>query len=484
MWRADRVPLERESRTAATRHRATALVAVAFAFSWVLPLAAPLAAEPAAPLAGQTWGVEVKAGYRDSEETKLRSPFPFPLSFLPVGQDKGFLETVDQGSHFDIAVVTLFYKGAWENHLATKVKVDLIDKWDRNPTSSDREWDIDEAWIRWGPETEPGNPHEGLTAYAKLGKFPKFERQDDRHLESYGLVSTSFNRMEDIGLEIGFDLGRHFYIKSSLTQGNPVFFRDVNALAGDNGTPLLDGTTPNPNPKLKSGLPIFYDADVDEINFDNPEVGLGLGFRLNDESGRFGLDILTWAYARDLGDEVDLNGTFYGADLDIIEGPFPDGLFAPDGSQLFASTRSPMQEGRKKREYGLNAWLYAGNFSAFGQYVDAELANLPRKAYEVELAYDWEMPYLELFGRQVFSYIAPAIRYSKINPDFRAAGTYPAQSVHWEWQKIDYGLRLGLLNGLDLTLEFADNEFVLNNGAKASEDEYLATFRYNWSRER
>ena len=476
MWRSGGGFEQRSSRsaraTARAKKRATAL-AVAFFVSG-LAATRPAPAEPAGAAAqealGHTWGIEVKAGYRDSEETRLQSPFQFPLSFLPPGQTKGFLETPDEGQHFELAVVTLFYKGAWDNGIATKVKLDLIDRWDRNPSSSDRKWDIDEAWVRWGPEVDPGDPHEGLSAYVKLGKFPKFERQDDRHLESYGLISTSFNRMEDIGLEVGFDFGRHFYLKSSLTQGNPLFFRDVNALAGDNGTPARDLSKPNPDPKVKSGLPIFYDADIDEIHFDNPEVGLGLGFRLNDDSGRFGLDVLAWGYARDLADRVELNGTFYGGDLAIINGPVP------------SLTRPAQASGTEKREFGANIWLYAGDFSFFGQYVDAKVANLPRTGYEVELHYDWEMPYFELFGQQVFSFIAPAFRYSKLDPEFTTTA-YPAPSVRWEWEKKDIGVRLGLVSGLDLTLELSDNEFV-RGGKKESEDEYLATFRYNWARNR
>ncbi len=451
-------------------------------------LAVPVWAEPAGsvsptagqPAAGHQWGFEIKAGYRDSEQAKFPSPFPFPTSFLPVGQTQGFLETPDEGSHFELAVVSLFYKGAWENGLATKVKIDLIDKWDRNPTSSDREWDIDEAWLRWGPEVEPAGFHgEGYTAYAKLGKFPKFERQDDRHLESYGVVSTAFNRMEDVGLEVGFDLGPNFYLKTSLTQGNPLFIRDVNAIAGDNGTPDTNPTVvANPVPKYKNGLPIFYDADVDELNFDHPETGLGLGFRLLDESGRFGLDLLAWGYVRDLAEHAELHGTFYGGDLDIMTGPFPNGI-----PGAFDPTTPPELRGNEKREVGANVWLYAGGFSLFGQYVDQELANLPRSGYELEVHYEWEMPYIELFGQQVFSFIAPAARFSKIDNDFVTAATYPAASAMWDWEKLDLGVRLGLINGLDLTLEFADNEFV-RQGKKESEDEYLATFRYNWSRER
>ena len=470
MSRAGGTSLSRPTRAARGGMEATAPAAVAsFLLLLTLP-AGPSFAEPVgtAELAGQTWGFEVKGGYRDSEATgRIASPFD---------REKVFLETPDPGDSFELAVVSLYYKGTFQNHLSTKVKVDLIDKWDRNPTSTDREWDVDEAWIRWGPEVEPGDPHEGFTAYAKLGKFPKFERQDDRHLESYGLVSTAFNRMEDVGLEVGVDLGRHFYLKSSLTQGNPVFIRDVNALAGDNGTPEL---LRSQSPKLGSGLPIFYDADVDELNFDNPEVGLGLGFRLNDDSGRFGLDVLAWGYARDLADTVELHGTFYGGDLDTLNGPVEVSLPRVNPVPIGLA-------GRDKREYGLNIWLYAGNFSFFGQYVDQEMANLPRTAYEVELAYDWEMPYFELFGQQVFSFLAPAVRFSRLDPDFDT-GRHPAVSAKWDWEKVDLGLRLGLINGLDLTLEWGDNEFLRGPATalfKDSEDEYLATFRYNWSRER
>lgn len=469
MSRAGGTRRKRPTRAARAWMGATAPAAVAsFLLCLTLP-AGPSFAEPVgtAELAGQTWGFEVKGGYRDSEYKRFPSPFA-PQSI--------FLETPDAGDSFELAVVSLFYKGTFKNNLSTKVKVDLIDKWDRNPTSTDREWDVDEAWIRWGPETEPGDPHEGFTTYAKLGKFPKFERQDDRHLESYGIVSTAFNRMEDVGLEVGFDLGRHFYLKSSLTQGNPVFIRDLNALAGDNGTPdRVRGQVT----RIQSGLPIFYDADVDKLDFDNPEVGLGLGFRLNDESGRFGLDVLAWGYARDLADTVELHGTLYGGDLDTLTGPVE---IAPPG----VNTIPIGLAGRDKREYGINVWLYAGGFSFFGQYVDQEMANLPRTAYEVELSYDWEMPYFELFGQQVFSFLAPAVRYSRLDPDFDTA-RHPAVSAEWEWDKVDLGLRLGLISGLDLTLEWADHQFVrflMAGPDEQSQYEYLATFRYNWARER
>src|SRR5690606_12302853 len=142
------------------------------------------------------------------------------------GGDQVFLTTVDPGGSLEVAAVTLFADAVWGDALDGRVKVDLIDLHDRNPTSTDRKVDVDEAWIRFGRESEPGMPPERPGVYVKVGKFGKQERQDDRHLESYGLAATAFNRFEDLGLELGVDLGRHAYLKASYTQGNPVFMRD------------------------------------------------------------------------------------------------------------------------------------------------------------------------------------------------------------------------------------------------------------------
>ena len=42
----------------------------------------------------------------------------------------------------------------WGELLAAHAKIDAIDLYDRNPTSGDKELDVDEAWIRFGRETE------------------------------------------------------------------------------------------------------------------------------------------------------------------------------------------------------------------------------------------------------------------------------------------------------------------------------------------
>lgn len=430
------------------------------------------------------FGFEIKGHLRDTDEARFPSPFAFTENMIPPGQNQVFLEAVEPGSHAEVSVATLWLEAWWRSWLSAKGKLDLIDRYDRNPTSEDHEYDLDEAWLRVGWETEPGRiPEEGWKPYVKIGKFPKFERQDDRHLESYGLVSTASNRFEDVGVEFGLDLGRWIYLKTSYTAGNPVFIRDPNALAGDNGIPLLDGRVTNPDPELGSGIVILYETDNDNYDFSHPEFGLGIGARFGDEAGSWNADFLAFVYDRELADTVELNGTFYGGDLDVLMGP-------GNGFPLEPITSD------EKTEYGANLWLYAGNFTFFGQILEQDIAGLGRDGWEAEVSWAFDLPYFAaVAGRQLFPYIAPAVRYSELDPDFNAAGMpgsvdgetriffHPAPSLFWDWEKIDVGVRLGILKGLDVTVEWNDNTFV-RAGRDESADEVLTTVRWemDWKR--
>jgi hypothetical protein len=409
-------------------------------------------------------GFEAKAHYRDSDDVRLPVPFPFSPEMLPPGAERGFMESVNPGDHLELSTFTLLLDARWGETIAAHAKLDLIDLYDRNPTSSDREFDVDEAWLRFGREAEPAILPERPGGYVKFGKFAKFERQDDRHLESYGLVSTAFNRFEDMGVEVGVDLGRHFYLKGSLTQGNPLFLRDPNALAGDNGTPDAEGA--NPDPELGTGITIPYDAEVEDFDADGElETGVGVGLRFADEGGINGVDVLLWGYQRELAETVDVNGSFYGGDLDLLRGPFNAFPFAISGND--------------KEEVGGNLWLYLGGFSLFGQYVDQDLAGLERKAYEAEVAWSFDLPLVAgAGGRQLFPSIAPAIRFSRLEPGFDAPPITPSPSFAWEWEKIDVGVRLTLVAGIDLTAELSMNDFILSSGAERSNDEVLVTLRW------
>lgn len=457
------------------RLRATLGLVAGLGAPWVLAAqpeaegAPPAVVEPAA--GGEWWrrldfGLEGRVHYRDSDLNRFPVNFPFPPEQLPPGAERAFLETVNEGSHLEASTLTLLVDGRWAEAVTSHAKIDIIDLHDRNPTSTDREIDVDELWIRFGRETEPAVREEKSGAYLKIGKMPKFERQDDRHLESYGLVSTAFNRFEDFGLELGADLGPHFYVKATVTQGNPVFLRDPNALAGDNGTPDRGPAVLNPDPALKSGIVILYDTEVEDIDVDGDlEVGAGLGLRFATADGRRGVDLLAWGYERTLAETVDLNGTFYGGDLDLLRGPenrFPFPITSDN-----------------KREVGANLWLYLGGFSLFAQYVDQDLAGLGRIGYEAEAAWAFDLPLKwAVGGRQLFPYIQPAVRFSRLDPDFRSPPVTPSPSFSWKWDKLDFGVRIGIVSGVDVTLEYAVNDFILGSGAEAENDEALATLRF------
>ncbi len=214
---------------------------------------------------------------------------------------------------------------------------------------------------------------------------------------------------------------------------------------------------------------ILYDAEVEDVDTDGDlELGGGLGVRFADEAGQRGFDVLAWAYQRKLAETVELEGTFYGGDIDLLNGPFD-----------LPSTRFPQLSGDEKRELGANLWLYWGGLTFFSQYVDQEIAGLPRTGIEGELAWSFDLPLVWSIGEhQLFTFVAPALRYSKLDNDFRNPAQTPSPSLNWDWEKLDAGVRLGIVPGVELTMEYADNRFILGSGAKRENNEFLATLRW------
>ena len=336
---------------------------------------------------------------------------------------------------------------------------------------------MDEAWLLFGRELQPSEPGQGYRMYMKLGKFGKFERQDDRNLESYGVISTAYNRFEDAGMELGLDMGDHLYFRASYTAGNPLFFRDPNALAGDNGTPERDPiANPNPDPDLKSGIVLFYDAEIEELDFGNhAEVGFAMGLRMADPSGSKVANVMVYGYGRTLREEADITGSFYNGDLDLLRG-VEEELGLVGGLPI---------SGDKKEERGANLWLYLNDFTFFGQYVRSEIASLKSSGFEGEFAWSFELPLvLAAGGKQLFSLITPALRYSELDHDFTGnANIYPAPSVWWPWKKLDVGLNLLIYQDLLFTIEY-NSVKTLRMGKWEHNDELLATLSWKWSRQR
>jgi hypothetical protein len=405
---------------------------------------------------------ELKAHYRWSEDSRFPLRFPFPPEFIPRGQTQVFEQVVDPGSSFEVSNAALILDFTPGESVTGKVRVHFIDLYNRNPTSTDQTVNVKEAWLLFGKRTDFMKPAEGTSAYILFGKAPKFERQPDRNMESYGLIQTAYNRFEDLQLQLGGTFGSHIYWRAQVSNGNPVFFRDTNALAGDNGNDDL--RLPNPELHLNSGFPILYDAEVEEVGFHKPEAGGGLGIRFQSESLDRGLDVLGFYYQRELADRADLRGTFYGGDLDLLDGTGGIGL--------------PIR-GNDKIEYGANVDFRWGGFHVFFQGGRQEIAELVRDGVEVEVLFRFSLPAkFATGGKQLFTFLQPVFRFSNLDNDFGPVPGFVAPSLFWDWKKYDFGVRMGIIQGVDLTLEYSTHDITAS--LPVEQDEFLTTLRFRF----
>ncbi len=418
-------------------------------------------AQDASTAAAWSWKerVEIRANYRDSNHDAFQLKFPFPPSFLPVGQTSGFEETPDAGSHLELSVAQIRLDLSYGKWFTAHTQFHAVDKYRRNPTTSDRMTYADELWVRVGEKPEFLERPEKTSFFLQAGKAPKMERQPIRLLESYGLAATSFNRMEDTQVLTGGSVRRNLYWRLQVSSGNPLFFRDPNALAGDNGTPSLDPVAhPNPDPSIKSGFPILYNAEVESVflNTDHIQFGQGLGYRWQNEAQTAGFDAILFHYRRTMSaGEKQLDGTFYGPDLDLLLGPVDQGL--------------PIH-GRTKEEYGGRVYSEWNALTVIAQFTKQAVAGLQRQGYEVESGYRFATSHGFLDS------IQPALRVSGLRNRFKGdASLYPAPSIWWNWTKIDAGVRIGFARGVDLTIERAKHN--VGSPKKLNLDETLATLR-------
>jgi hypothetical protein len=399
---------------------------------------------------------ELKANLRWSQDDRLPLAFPFPPDFVPPGEPNVALQTADPGTSLEVSKATLFLDAELPRSISAHVKIDFIDLYDRNPTSTDRWVDVDELWFRFGTKQGSLEPLSGTSLYALVGKAPKFERQPFRRLESYGLVSTAFNRFPDLQVQVGGSIGTRVYFFGQVSNGNPLFMRDPNALAGDNGT----AEPPDPEPDLHSGFPIVYHAEVEDLEIDgHPEYGGGAGVRFVSPDLSRGFDLLGFYYRTRLSKEARLHGTFYEGDLDILDG---------------AGEISLPIEGDEREEYGGNLDARLGGFSAFAQVVSEESAGLKHLGYEIEAG-------LRLVlgdpadPADLIPVIQPAVRFSHLEHDFAAPRGFVAPSFAWDWDKWDFAQRVTIVKRLDLTLEYAYHDITASR--RIQHDEALATLR-------
>lgn len=386
-----------------------------------------------------TWShrLELRGDYRWSDGESLARPFPAG----------SVIETPDPGHHVELNVADLQLDLGYGDWVAARVKVHGYAKHRRNPTSNDRTADVDELYVRLGPKPEFLDRPERTTFFVQAGKFTKMERQPVRLLESYGLAATSFNRFEDVQVQVGGTVGRSLYWRAQAANGNPLFMRDPNALAGDNGTPeLLQGK----RPPYGSGFPIFYNAETEDLFFEtnHVQVGEGLGYRWQRQDQSAGFDVLVFHYRREMADREELTGTFYGGDIDLIDRPLPN--TGPAGFVL---------HGRTKREYGARLYGEWRGGTLIAQFTKQSIAGLQREGWEVESGYRFPLRIGWIESVQ------PAMRISGLHNRFlpvtgQVPAQFPAPTLWWNWLKGDVGVRVGLKHGLDVTAEYTKHNTV------------------------
>ncbi|HEX7705196.1 MAG TPA: hypothetical protein VF701_01945 [Thermoanaerobaculia bacterium] len=405
---------------------------------------------------GWFWGhrTEIRGNYRWSKEERIARPFPPGAA----------LATPDPGGHIELNVADLQLDLGYGKWLAARAKVHVEAKHRRNPTTTDRQVDADELWVRLGPNPEFLSRPAGTSLFLQAGKFPKMERQPVRLLESYGLAATAFNRFEDVQLLLGGTVGRNLYWRVQASNGNPLFMRDPNALAGDNGVPAIFR---GEKPKLESGFPILYNAETEDLAFNTSNVQLGeaLGYRWQSDDESRGFDLIVFHYRRDLADTVKLTGTGYGGDLDLLVVKGSEvGLTFDVGLPITTDT---------KEEYGTRLYGEWGNATVVAQMTWQNVAGLEREGWELEMGYRFHTPW------GPFESVQPAVRASNLDNHFVAHPQYPASSLHWDWRKYDAGVRVGLTRGFDVTLEYATHE-VFNAAGRIPIDlaEALVTLRW------
>jgi hypothetical protein len=400
--------------------------------------------------------LEMKVNARTS--TSIEFPVANTGAPFPV-----VMQTVSPHTSAEISNIALTAEGDLTPDLLARVVVHFLDLYNRNPTSSADRIQLREAFVRFGKKWEALKEMPGTTAYLELGKAPRFSKQVARRLESYGLWGTAVNRFEETGAEAGGSFGPHVYWRASATGGTPLFYRDVNSLAGDNGTPESAAGSTIPV-VYGSGFPILYDTMATDAGLSGRfQVGGGMGLRFNwGENRRDGVDLLAWYFRRDLADRVSLRGTFFSGDLLLLQGflvPLP-------------------VAGTEKHEYGVNLEARFGPVHFFGQGVKQSIAGLGREGYEAELSVRIPLPGLFASGDQsVVNWIEPAVRASYIDNLFDLPPGFVAPSVGWDWRKYDFGFRVGIVRGLDLTVEYSRNDAITARRGVLHPDEGLLTLR-------
>ncbi|HJZ13544.1 MAG TPA: hypothetical protein VJ521_15430, partial [Acidobacteriota bacterium] len=154
----------------------------------------------------------------------------------------------------------------------------------------------------------------------------------------------------------------------------------------------------------------------------------------------------------------------YGGDLDLLDGT--GGISLPITDD-------------EKMEFGANIDFRSGGLHVFFQGVHQEVAGLERNGYETEVAWRFGLPpKLAASGKQLFTFVQPVFRFSMLDNDFGPVPLFVAPSTFWDWKKYDFGVRMGIIQGVDVTAEYTVNDITASRPVDL--DEFLTTLRFRF----
>ena len=157
---------------------------------------------------------EVNFNFRNSTFEEYKINVAFPPSWWEEGDEGVYLRTVDPGSHYEMSDVELGFDVTFSDKWSGRVLIHVVDLYNRNPTSIDKDVFVREFWIRYGTEEQRYRPLKPWGGYVSVGKSDRFASQTVRHLESYGLWGTAVNRFEIPQVQLGLNLGGNFYVRA------------------------------------------------------------------------------------------------------------------------------------------------------------------------------------------------------------------------------------------------------------------------------
>jgi TolA-binding protein len=285
--------------------------------------------------------------------------------------------------------------------------------------------DVDNSYLMVKHVLDHFGFNDSSNTYFSIGLKDPFEKPK-RITENYNILSTSFHRDEELGIQLGGSF-------------DPVYWR----FSMSNGNKLSD-RSPNDD---SSDFEVIEDNELNADENTNKEVSFGLG--VDTALGETGnIDLLAFYNTARLTNE---DITF----LRTIAGYA--GSFEEDSNW----------------EKGLRIDYTNEGWRLWGMYIKAKDGTLDRDGFTVETSYRFKLEGVEHNGRKYLTAIQPVFNYSQYNLYNDNIPSVVTDARTWDREKYIVGLITDLSKNMKLKLEYSIND-ENTGGDDVKNDEFLA----------